>query len=302
MTNRHDGQGRRREARTLREVGPLPNLSTVIADQLREQILSGELAPNSRLPAESDLALDLGVSRTAVREAVRTLASLGLLSVRQGHGISVSPPSDAAFAEALTLMLVRSDLTVGDLVAARAQIEIDLYSAAAEQATDAQLERLSTAVDVFRTAVGEHRWSDAEVAHTEVHLSLLAAVGIRAFDLLLRPMEQVILLSSRPPDQAARLWEVDVHAAIVAAARTRDREALRAAITAHYQVMETDEYRAQRNTLVREAPGVREFLVQVLYKGQTPALSQLVAGTSSALAGRRRRTRRRQPAAGGTNP
>ena len=278
--------GRRPQGISARlRVGPVAKLSTQIADRLREQILSGELPPDSRLPAESDLAQELGVSRTAVREAMKILAGLGLVTVRQGHGISVLPPSDDAFAEALTLMLVRSDLTVGDLILARSQIEIEIYSAAADRASNRQLDALAAAVDVFRSAVEDHNWSEAEIAHTNAHLALLAAADLRAFDLLLRPMEQVILLSSRPPEASARLWEVDAHAAIVDAARTRDRAVLREVIAAHYRVMETDDYRAQRASLVRDAPGVRELLVQMLYGGRTPPLTQLMSGNRSARGG-----------------
>jgi GntR family transcriptional repressor for pyruvate dehydrogenase complex len=267
--------------------GPQPKLSTRIADHLRDRILSGDLQPGSRLPAESELALEMGVSRTAVRDAIRALASLGLVTVRQGHGISVAPPSDAAFAEALTLMLVRSDLTVGDLIVARTQIEAEICSAAADRATDAQIDRLADATDVFRAAVKRRRWGEVELAHTDAHLSLLAATGYPAFELMLRPMEQILMLSSRPPQRTnARLWEVSSHTAIVDAARARDRAALREAILAHYRVMDTVEYEAQRTTLVREAPGVREFLAQMLYTTRAPVLSELVSGAAAAGFGR----------------
>lgn len=273
--------------------GPQPKLSTRIADHLRDRILSGDLQAGSRLPAESELALEMGVSRTAVRDAIRVLASLGLVTVRQGHGISVAPPSDAAFAEALTIMLVRSDLTVGDLIVARTQIEAEICSAAAERATDAQLERLATATDVFKSAVARRAWDEVELAHTDAHISLLEATGIPAFELMLRPMEQILMLSSRPPRPTEpRLWEVEAHTAIVNAARAHDRTALRDAILDHYRVMDTDEYSAQRRTLVREAPGVREFLAQMLYTTAEPVLSELVVEAAAASSARRRGERR----------
>jgi GntR family transcriptional repressor for pyruvate dehydrogenase complex len=266
--------------------GPRPKLSARIADHLRDRILGGDLPAGSRLPAESELAAEMGVSRTAVRDGIRVLASLGLVTVRQGHGISVAPPSDAAFAEALTLMLVRSDLTVGDLIVARTEIEAEICSAAAERASEAQLDRLALAADEFREAVGKRSWSDVELAHTEAHLSLLAATGSPAFELMLRPMEQILMLSSRPPQPTnARLWDVGAHTAIVEAARSRSRAALREAVLAHYAVMETDEYRAQRHTLVREAPGIREFLAQMLYTTNAPVLSELVSDAAAEAAG-----------------
>jgi GntR family transcriptional repressor for pyruvate dehydrogenase complex len=243
-------------------------VSTRIADQLQDQILSGQLAPRTRLPAESELAAELGVSRTAVRDAMRTLAARGLVTVRHGHGMTVAAPSDAAFAQALVLMLLRSDLTVGDLITARAQIEIEICSAAAERAADEDVERLAEAIGAFRTAVIDKRWADAALRHVNVHLALLTATRYPALDIVLRPMQQVTLLSSHTPRQdEPRYWELDAHEALLAAVRSGERDQLRAAVIDHYQVMDAGEYSAQRAGLVRESPGMHELLAEVLRDG-----------------------------------
>jgi GntR family transcriptional regulator, transcriptional repressor for pyruvate dehydrogenase complex len=53
---------------------------------IRHMILTGELAPGDRLPPEADLAANLGLSRTSLREAVRALTMLGVIDTRQGDG------------------------------------------------------------------------------------------------------------------------------------------------------------------------------------------------------------------------
>src|SRR4026209_2883006 len=53
---------------------------------IRHMILTGELAPGDRLPPEADLAANLGLSRTSLREAVRALTVLGVIDTRQGDG------------------------------------------------------------------------------------------------------------------------------------------------------------------------------------------------------------------------
>ncbi|MBC7802801.1 MAG: FadR family transcriptional regulator, partial [Candidatus Parcubacteria bacterium] len=65
-----------------------------IADQIRTIIGNGEVAPGARLPAERDLARQLGVSRPSLREALIALEVEGLLDVRVGSGIYVSQPGE----------------------------------------------------------------------------------------------------------------------------------------------------------------------------------------------------------------
>lgn len=66
-------------------------LSDLAAEQITGLIHSGQLPPGSRLPAERDLAQQLGVSRTALREALRILEATGLLEARVGRGRFVTP-------------------------------------------------------------------------------------------------------------------------------------------------------------------------------------------------------------------
>jgi GntR family transcriptional regulator, transcriptional repressor for pyruvate dehydrogenase complex len=66
-----------------------PNRMRVTDDaitSIRHMILTGELAPGDRLPPEADLAANLGLSRTSLREAVRALTVLGVIDTRQGDG------------------------------------------------------------------------------------------------------------------------------------------------------------------------------------------------------------------------
>src|SRR5688572_28957552 len=61
-----------------------------VAEAIRQMILTGQLAPGDRVPPERDLAQSFGLSRASVREAVRELAALGVLTARQGDGTYVS--------------------------------------------------------------------------------------------------------------------------------------------------------------------------------------------------------------------
>ena len=65
-----------------------------IADQLRSLVSAGEFVVGHRLPAERDLAVQLGVSRPSVREALIALEVEGVIEVRTGSGIYVRAPKD----------------------------------------------------------------------------------------------------------------------------------------------------------------------------------------------------------------
>src|ERR671922_2338637 len=113
----------------------------VILD-LERRILSGELRAGERLPTEGELGLELGVSRTVIRDAVRTLSTRRLVLVRHGFGMEVAAPSHLPIAHALADFLMRSDVTVGDVLDAREALDRQLAPLAARNATDEDVARM----------------------------------------------------------------------------------------------------------------------------------------------------------------
>src|SRR6188508_1894289 len=73
--------------------------------RIKEMILSGELKPGERLPREADLAETLGLSRNSLREAVRALALINILDVRQGDGTYVTSLDPNLLLDALTFVV-----------------------------------------------------------------------------------------------------------------------------------------------------------------------------------------------------
>jgi len=67
-----------------------PSVTEHAVDKIRERIVSGAWSAGDRLPKESELAAELGISRNSLREAVRALSQLRVLEVRQGDGTYVS--------------------------------------------------------------------------------------------------------------------------------------------------------------------------------------------------------------------
>lgn len=86
-----------------------------VAAQLRDAILDGRFRAGQKLPPERELAEEFGVNRTSLREAIKVLEGLGLISVRQGDGATVQPLIDASL-DILAPMIFHSGRIDADLL------------------------------------------------------------------------------------------------------------------------------------------------------------------------------------------
>ena len=92
-----------------------------VAEQLRDAILDGRFRAGTKLPPERELAAEFRVNRTSVREAIKVLEGLGLVSVRQGDGATVRPLVDASL-EVLGPMIFHGGRLDFGLVAEMAEV------------------------------------------------------------------------------------------------------------------------------------------------------------------------------------
>src|ERR1700704_1913737 len=129
-----------------------------IVEDLRERILGGELANGSRLPAERELAEQYGVSGATVREAVRVLGAMGLVSVRHGSGSFVTAETNTMIAVAIAAVVKLEDVGVTDLLGILGALNRYAAQSAVRDATDAEIaslreaaEKLAVIDDVDRT-------------------------------------------------------------------------------------------------------------------------------------------------------
>lgn len=123
----------------------ITRISDAIAAELETRILEGSLKPGDRLPAERDLAAELGVSRPSLREAIQHLASKGLLATRHGGGTVVTDRLEAPFVDPWQQMLQGHPMLQSDLLEFRHMLEGEAARLAAERATDADIERIDAA-------------------------------------------------------------------------------------------------------------------------------------------------------------
>src|SRR6202171_3851272 len=127
----------------------VPKASDVLARELRERILSGELTEGTALPAERELVKQTQMSRATVREALRILEVQNLVRVRAGRagGAFVQRPTTKSMANSVTLMIRGQKIKLADLMETREALEPFCAELAARNRTDDELAVLDQAND-----------------------------------------------------------------------------------------------------------------------------------------------------------
>jgi GntR family transcriptional regulator, transcriptional repressor for pyruvate dehydrogenase complex len=205
-----------------------------IVQQVEASILAGQLKPGDQLPAERDLAQRFGVSRTAVREAVKTLREKGLVEAYSGRGTFVTNGTSQAIRQSLDLMIrINQQEGSANLAELRQVLEPEIAGLAASRIEDQLLSTMREAV-----AVMDRNLHDPEAyveADLDFHLALAEAAGN---PLILSLLDSIVGLLR---EQRSRIFSVDGgpergqfhHKRILAAVEKRDPEAARETMRAH---------------------------------------------------------------------
>jgi DNA-binding FadR family transcriptional regulator len=239
-------------------LGRSSSLSDQVAGILAERVLTGSWPTGHRLPSEPELVETFGVSRSVVRDAVRSLAARGLVEVRQGYGTVVRGEPEEPYADALLDLLVRSDVTLADLAKAREAVDLMLCERAAVERSDDDASRLRAAYADLCAAEEAADWARAEQAHLRFHVVLVESVHLPGLEILLRPLQRIIVDTSLPPDLTAPdSWEVESHLPILEAIEKRDPVAALAAMRHHYALFDGPTYEDLLSRRVRDIPRAR---------------------------------------------
>jgi GntR family transcriptional repressor for pyruvate dehydrogenase complex len=146
-------------ASSIERVGRKSLVDSVV-DAMTARILRGEIAPGEALPSEQELAARLGVSRTAVREALNRLATSQLISIRHSGGKHVLDYRQSAGLELLATLLVTASgeidpAVVGSVMEMRSALAPDIARLAALRRTTAHLQRIEATLAAMAPAAGD---------------------------------------------------------------------------------------------------------------------------------------------------
>jgi GntR family transcriptional repressor for pyruvate dehydrogenase complex len=150
-----------------------PSLSDKVAEQLTEAIVSKQIRIGERLPSERELGDQFKVSRTVVREAVRSLAARGLVRVTSGRGVEVSEFGSGGVAASMRLMVRGHEgLDYGKVNEVRTAVEVQVAGLAAQRAKPRDLERLRQICDDHQRSLEQGDMDGASELDFQFHREL----------------------------------------------------------------------------------------------------------------------------------
>jgi GntR family transcriptional repressor for pyruvate dehydrogenase complex len=213
-----------------------------IIEQLRTQILAGEIALGAKLPTERELGLEFGVSSPTIREALRALSSMGLIEARRGSGAYVAQDLSRVVASAMGTLMQLQNVSLDDLLGLQSVLNLFAGELAVTRATDEEIARVleqaeataqcATLDDVMTTVPGF-----VMAFTTSAHQPLLDALS----GFLVTLLVQLTMAGHRPKSaQFWRTWAKETSPFRVEIARAlerRDQPALNAALRAFHQAV-----------------------------------------------------------------
>jgi DNA-binding FadR family transcriptional regulator len=235
----------------------VPKASDVLADELRERILSGDYPEGTPLPPERELVVQTGMSRTTVREALRVLEVQGLVRIKAGRagGAFVQRPGEDSVATSLDLLIRGRQIRLASVHETREAIEPACARLAALNRTPGDLQRLEAAntaiaaggsLEQFLKANLDWHIGVATAGHNEILIGIMIALSRAIYTvthnegfvddevrgITVRAHRSVTrAIKEKDPDAAARRMTRHVHAYAAAALAVEERTAITVAET-----------------------------------------------------------------------
>lgn len=172
----------------------------IIANKVRDQIRDGKLRTGDKLPPEREMAQQLGTSRNALREALRSLEHAGLISLHKGArgGAFITDGNPSAVAQSMEDLMHLGGINLANVTEARLAIETAIVEIAAAKGTTAAFEALDRNIDKVEELT-QARDMDAKAAlNMEFHVLLAEATGNPVLVLMMRTLMDLLRSVHRP--------------------------------------------------------------------------------------------------------
>lgn len=212
-------------------------LNRAIQDQIKQYITTNRLRPGDLLPPEGQLAVDLGVSRGSVREAIKALESLGIVDVRHGDGVRVRAFNFDSVFDLLSFGIVFDPVKVVEIL----QVRIWLEEAAVGDAILCITEGALAEMDTVLARWTEKAAKNADTSEEDRSFHQLLYSGLNN-ESLSRLIDIFWLIYHAMPLEDIPDWQplgtVEAHRELLVAVRGRDVQLTRQRMRDHFRNLE----------------------------------------------------------------
>src|SRR5262247_2475544 len=210
------------------------DVTATLIGVFKRLISEGSLAPGHRLPAERELAEMFGVSRSSLRQALKVLQIMGVISQRVGDGTYLNSGAPSILSEPMEFLILLDGISFHELMEARLIVEPELAARAAARATPEEVAELRQVLSEMEESKRDH------AAFTEYdllfHQTIFRIAGNRVcslmFTVIHQSLERLIHLTSQlvEPEHTLQL-----HRRIFVAIRRKDADEARRRMTEHLE-------------------------------------------------------------------
>ena len=196
-------------------------------------ISNGTLKSGDRLPSEPELMARSRVGRSSVREAIRSLATMGLVEIQRGRGTFVRAIDPAGITDAQVLLMLADKKSLQDLGEVRQALEPLIVRLAAERATDDDIGRLQRAIDGMHAVRSHTEWR-------QFHLDFHQALASATHNVILTKMWSLVQMFLKDSPMVTRQPSPShVHEDLMDAIANHDFARAEAAVQTHLAEMRT---------------------------------------------------------------
>ncbi|MCX7795424.1 MAG: FadR family transcriptional regulator [bacterium] len=208
----------------------------IVVNKIKEKLLSGELKPGDRLPSETELSERLGVGRPSIREAIKMLKALGVVTVKHGDGTYISESINENAIDPLIFSLIFQRGESKDLLELRHLFEVGYTKLAIEKLTEEDIADIEKALKKHEDAVKKDKFEELGDRELEFHFAILKATR----NLLVIKVGCIILELLRPSiERTTRIYAqraVEDHKRIFEAIKKKNSLEIEEAIKKSYEV------------------------------------------------------------------
>ncbi len=224
------------------EITKKQSTTGIITEKLIDLIRKRSLGPGDKLPPERELSEIMGVSRPSLREALKSLEMMSIITIRQGSGAYVNDLDPESVVEHLDIVFKLDDSLYHDLYKARRVLESAICRMAAENITEAELVEIERNIHISDEAVNDpQRFLQLDL---ELHDLILRASKNRILPVFIQSINKLNLIMRDKTNSLLEVRQAAVadHQRILGALKERDGNAAAQAMENHLHSVEQGFY------------------------------------------------------------